>query len=199
MPQHGEHVHALLIRWAEHLDDLAFRRCLLGFPMGDFHDHFVANVRLAADITRFRNINGPRQTRIIRCHMQELLRTLQGAHKLRALAFQNFDHAAAPVLLPRLYVEAHQNTVAMHRRARVVVRDADFGHARFIRLHKAAAAPRDLNHSGHQVGFLRHDVAIAFCTNDFSLFLQAFEQALQHLLLIGLHAKLGEQLWHIGG
>ena len=190
MPQHGEHIDAFLIRRAEHFDDLALGCGLLGLPLRDFHDHLVAHVRLAAHIAGFRHINRPRKARIIRRDVQELLRALQGADKLRALAFQHAHHAAALVLLPRLHIQTHQHAVAMHRGAGVSVRDADLGDARLVRLHKTTTTTRDLNHPRHQVRLLRNDVAIALCADDFPLFLQAFEQALQHLLLIGLHAQL---------
>ena len=72
LAQHGQHVHAFLVRRAEDFDDFAFGIGVARFPFAQFDDHLVADARGPAHVARRRHINVVRDARVIGNDVEKL-------------------------------------------------------------------------------------------------------------------------------
>ncbi len=206
MPEHGEHVHTLLVGRAEDFDDLALGRHAARLPAEDLDDDLVPDARGAAHIARLGHINGGGQARIVRRDVEEFFPPVQRADKAAARTLQHAHHGAAHLAgrgafaqALRLHIQAHQHAVAVDGGGGGVFRDADLRAARLVGLDKAAPAAGDLDDARHQVGLGGEDVAVPLRAHDAAFGQQAGERALQLLLLVRREAELLEQFGDVGG
>ena len=94
----GKHIDALFIGRAEHLDDLAFRVGMAGFPAAQLNHDFIADIGRAADIARWWDVDILRHPGVIGDDVEELPAFLEGADQLGATAFEDANDGAGAFL-----------------------------------------------------------------------------------------------------
>ncbi len=178
LAQHGQHVHAFLVRRAEHFNDFALGIAVARFPFAQFDHNFVAVTRRPAQIARRRHINIVRNTRIIRDDKKKLLALLQRADDLRALALTDAKTTVrvlgiAFAKMFSSHIAPHQHTVFVQRR------DRDFpGMAISLRLASSSCKKTFTRHAvhadgtGNQVGIAGPHIADAFDLGDVAVAFQ---------------------------
>ena len=67
---------------------------MAGFPVAQFDDDLVADIRRAACVARRRHINIVRNPRVVRDDKQKLLAALEGADDLGVLSLKDADDRA---------------------------------------------------------------------------------------------------------
>ena len=205
LPQHRQHVHALLVRRTEHLDDFAFGIGVARHPFAQFDHDLVADVGRPADVARRRHVDVVRHARVIGNDVKKLPAALQGADDLRPAPFQDADDRAGflgrafRAQAPRADVAAHQHAVFVQRGGRGVLRDHDFLQGRVVRLQKSLALAVDPDAAGNEVRLAGQDVAVALGAGDAARAFQSAQDALQFLLAVRRPAQVPEQFGDIGG
>ena len=145
LAQHGQHIHALRIGRAEHLDDFTLGITVARFPFAQFDDDLVAEIRLPTHVARRRHIDIVWNARVVGNDVEKLFALRQRADDLCALAFENADNravfliAVAKVFASR--IAAHQHAVFVQSRASRTFGDGNLFDARVIWLEKSAPRP----------------------------------------------------------
>ena len=194
LAQHRKHVHAFLVRRAEHFDDFAFGIRVARFPFAQLDHHFVAHVRGPADIARRRHVNVVRHARIVGNDVEKLPAPLQRADDLRAPAFQDADDRSGILSIAlrsqtlRFDISPYQNAVFVQGGGGGILRNGDLFKSRIVRLEKPFPAGLIPN-LPDQIGFPRSLMKILFrrqlpdCSN---------ARGTNFLLLIGRQIELPE-------
>lgn len=201
LAEHGEHVHALVVGSAEHLDDLAFGLGVVGFPFLEFNDHLVALPSWAPDIPGFGHGDVVGDSRIVRNHIKQAPAVTERSDELIAATFENADDRAG-ILVGGMGAESlggniapDEDPVFMQGGGRGAFGNDNLADGRIVGNEKAlslavnADAPRD------EVGFAREDVAFALDADELGGPLQAPDE-IPELGAPGFgEAQVPEEVW----
>ncbi len=204
LAQHRKHVHPLLIRGAEDLDDFAFGIGVARLPLAQLDDDLVAHAGGPAHIPGRRHVYVVRHPRVVGDHVKEFPAPLQRAHDLRPLPLQDADHRARLRLEPAgaqpfgFDIPPHEDAILVERGGRRAGRDGDLLQIRVLRLQEAFPLAVDPDAPGDQVRRARQDVAVPLGAGDPPGLRQIAQGTLEFLLAAGRQPQEPQQLRHVG-